>query len=462
MVYVEDRYPHHRPKYHLSLPKGYLNDPNGPIEIDGITRLFFQSRPFADLQVPVQWGTATTADLVHWTLHRPAMSPTPRGLDSDGCWSGNTVIDGGRVRAFYSGHIAGRPLEHLVTAVSDDGGASFGPPELLLDDPDPSAGVLMLRDPFVWPDADGLQMVVGSGLADGNPAIRHYRAADRRTWRYVGVIAALPRTVVDGVDTGEGWECPQVIGVDGHEVALVGAWSFRGGPGSVLAFPLGGTSRPHVVDDGGAFYAPSALRDSTYGPVLFGWLREGRDDAWWQEEGWAGVISLPRRVWLAGTAPSGIRLCSEPHPALAALRIGGPQAVDGAQVGAQSEVHLPAVSGRLRIRFGDDEWVDIDVDLAAGTVAVDRSHASTDRRAHRDGAAATDAFDGDSGRPAVRLLLDGSTIEVFTSGGRSLSTRVYPEQPPPWSIEAPTGAQVWRLGSAITAAAPGLDGGRPA
>ena len=445
-----DRYPHHRPRYHLSLPQGYLNDPNGPIEIDGLIRLFFQSRPFADLRVPVQWGTATSADVVQWRMHRPAMSPAPGGLDSDGCWSGNTVLDGSRVRAFYSGHIASRPLEHLLTAVSDDRGASFGPPELLLDDPDPSAGVVMLRDPFVWPDGDGLQMVVGCGFADGTPGIRHYRSTDRRTWRYVGDIAALPRTTVDGVDTGEGWECPQVIRVDGREVALVCAWSFAEGPGTVLAFPLGGTPQPHVVDAGDSFYAPSVLRESTHGPVLFGWLREGRDDEWWQEEGWAGVLSLPRKVWLAASGTTGVRLRSEPHPALAALRIGGPQEADGARIGGQTEVLVPDVSGRLRIRFGDDEGVDIDVDLEAGTVEVDRSHASLDRRAHRDGAVVTDAFDGDSERPAVRVLLDGSTLEVFTSGGRSLSTRVYPLAPPPWRIEAPSGAKVWRLDGTIT------------
>lgn len=454
-----DRYPHHRPRYHLSLPHGYLNDPNGPIEVHGLIRLFFQSRPFADLRVPVQWGTATTTDLVHWTLHRPAMSPTPGGLDSDGCWSGNTVLDGGRVRAFYSGHIADRPLEHILTAVSDDRGASFGPPELLLEEPDPSAGVVMLRDPFVWSGGAGLQMVIGCGLADGSPAIRHYRSADRRTWRYVGDIAALPRTVQDGVDTGEGWECPQIIGVDGREVALVCAWSFAGGPGSVLAFPLGGTPRPQVFDDGNSFYAPSVMRDGAHGPVPFGWLREGRDDAWWQEEGWAGVIALPRRVWLADSSTSGPRLCSEPHPALAALRLGAPLQADGAQVGAQVEVVLPAVSGRLRVRFGVDEWVDIDVDLEAGTVEVDRSRASADRRAHRDGSVMTDAFDGGSGRAAVRVLLDGSTLEVFTSGGRSLSTRVYPLAPPPWRVEAPSGAQVWRLDRAITPSASKFDGG---
>jgi beta-fructofuranosidase len=103
---------HHVPQVHIGLPRGYLNDPNGPIELRGITHVYFQSRSLADVRVPVEWGHATSTDLVHWQLHRPAMSPVPGGLDSGGCWSGNTVLDGERVRAYYSGKVSNSSRAH--------------------------------------------------------------------------------------------------------------------------------------------------------------------------------------------------------------------------------------------------------------------------------------------------------------------------------------------------------------
>ena len=45
----------------------------------------------------------------------------------------------------------------------------------------------------------------------------------------------------------------------------------------------------------------------------------------------------------------------------------------------------------------------------------------------------------------ARIFLDGSVLEVFTSSGRVLSTRVYPTTPPPWRVEAPSNARHWPL-----------------
>ncbi|GAB3794146.1 glycoside hydrolase family 32 protein [Humibacter antri] len=451
---MADRHPHHRPKFHISPPRGYLNDPNGPIELGDMLHLYFQSRSLADLAVPVEWGHATTDDLVHWTLHRPAMSPLPGGLDSEGCWSGNSAVDGGRVRAYYSGHVQGRPLEHIVTALSDENGTNFGPPTRLLEDPETAEGIRMFRDPFVWTGSDGWHMAVGS-VADGGPAaIRHYRSQDGLDWSYDGHLAELQRTLIEDngrfIDTGEGWECPQVVCVDGREVAVVCSWSFSDGPDGVLAFLLDGTPEPRRVDDGHDFYAPSVLRESSYGPLLFGWIMEGRDSAWWHQEGWSGAVALPRNVWLAPDATGVDRLCTEPHPALVELRVGESRAADGAVLAAQAELVVPAsVTGRIRLRFGADEWVDIDLDAQWGTVAIDTDHASDDVRARGGRAVASDAFDETSARPALRIFLDGSVIEAFTSAGRSLTTRAYPLSGSDWTVEAPEGVLVWDLVASV-------------
>ena len=58
------------------------------------------------------------------------------------------------------------------------------------------------------------------------------------------------------------------------------------------------------------------------------------------------------------------------------------------------------------------------------------------------------SYDTSAGAPALRLFLDGSVIEAFTSAGRVATARVYPTQPPPWRLTAPAGAVTWALGEA--------------
>ncbi|MEV0288107.1 glycoside hydrolase family 32 protein [Kribbella sp. NPDC050820] len=431
---------HLRPAFHVRPPRGYLNDPNGPIEAGSDVHLYFQYRPTLDMDVPVEWGHATSSDYVRWTLHRPAMAPHPGGLDTDGCWSGNTVWDGDRIRAFYSGRVDGLPYQSVLTAVSDDGGRTFGPPSQAVPDPAPAEQAIMFRDPFVWREDNTWWMAVGVGYAGRGASIRLYRSADLRTWTTEDDLAELPRSHAGGDDTGAAWECPQILTLDGRRIAVVSSWSPEGGPNQVLSFDVAVPTLPHRVDHGTNFYAASALRDSRFGQLLFGWLTEGRDKLGWTD-GWAGVISLPRVVRLGADGS----LRSAPVPTVDTLRIGSGSPADGVTTGAQCEIEVPDGSGRVVVHFDEYERLEIELDPVADTLTIDRGQASLDAHAHDGRMQATQAFDPTSDRPAARIFIDGSVVEVFTSGGRALSTRVYPTTPPPWRIEAPPTARHWSL-----------------
>ena len=433
---------HHRPAYHPRPPRGYLNDPNGPIVLGDVTHLYFQSRPTTDVSAPVEWGHLTSSDLVRWRLHRPAIAPLPDGLDRDGCYSGNTVLDDGRVRAFYSGFRHESPYQSVLTAVSEDGGYSFGPPTQVVPDPSPEEKAIMFRDPFVWAVEDGWRMVVGAGYADGRSAIRLYASADLRDWVALGDGASLARQPGEGPEVGDAWECPQVLDLGGASIVVVGTWSQETGVNRVVSLPLGGQpTRLEVVDHGTNFYAASALRDSPFGPLLFGWVTEGRSAARWIEAGWAGALSLPRQVWLG--ADGSVR--SAPVPTVDDLRVGGPRPASGATVGAQFELVVPSAPARVCLRFGEAEQLAIVLDDRGRHPA--RRPLGRQRRPRSDDEAsiAPGAFDESADRPAARIFVDGSIVEVFTGAGRVLTTRVYPVTPPPWRIDAPEGCSVWEL-----------------
>ncbi len=157
----------------------------------------------------------------------------------------------------------------------------------------------MFRDPFVWKVKEGWRMVVGAGYGDGRSAIRLYASADLHEWVRLDDLASLPRQEGDGPETGDAWECPQILDLAGHSIAIVGTWSQVRGVNSVLSFVVEEPTRVSVVDHGTNFYAASALRDSRFGPLIFGWVTEGREEVRWRRS-WLGRSTFAAAAGVAG------------------------------------------------------------------------------------------------------------------------------------------------------------------
>ena len=441
-----------------------MNDPNGPIEIDGTTHLYFQYRSTLDLGESVQWGHASSTDLLRWDYHRPAISPAPQGPDRDGCYSGNTVLDAsGSIRAFYSGNIRDEALQRTLAAVSEDGGRSFGPPREVVGPPAADEGIVVLRDPFVWRANDGWRMIVGAGTSDHRAVLLHYTSVDLDRWTYQGHLAELGRSHGTSGDTGEMWECPQTFPAGGADVAVVGAWTATDGILKVLSMVVpgaGDASAPalELVDEGPNFYAASVMRDTPLGPVMWAWATEGRSPEACQADGWSGVLTLPRVV---GLSPTG-RVTSRPVPQMTSLRDGpGRDLGQGSLGGLPAQLELAIDSGAsstqpvdLRLAFGASEYLQILVDPVRGRVVIDRSHVNPDARPGAapdiDQVLIEGLDDLRTSEEPVRAFVDGSILELFLPGGRVATTRFYPAVPPPWRIELQDAhegdrVQVWSL-----------------
>lgn len=424
---------HHFPRFHVRPPRGYVNDPNGPIHVDGRWHLYFQYVSDTPRRGAVVWGHASSSDLVTWQYHRPAISPDPSGVDRDGCWSGNTVASDGSLVAFYSGFRQGHPYQSVVAATSVDGGLSFGPPVQVVDDPAPEEAIKEFRDPFVWRHESGWRMVVGAGQEGGPGSARLYTSSDLRTWTYEGPFRSMPRTKTDAYDTGEMWECPQVLTFDGQDALLISQYSWSPDGTNDIVSIVGDTVHRF---DGPNFYAASALRESPLGQLVWGWVTEGRTQEWTVEADWSGMLSLPRTVSLADDG----RVACAPVEAVSALR--SERVESFSELPAQLEVSARvAGSARFTLHCGPDEWLVVEV--ADGTVTVDRDTASSDPRAH--GGRFTFSEPGDD--TTLRWFLDGSVSELFTGSGRSSTVRFYPTTPPPWRLEVEGNAdvEVWTL-----------------
>jgi beta-fructofuranosidase len=370
-----------RPTIHMTAPSNWINDPNGPIHWDGRYHVFFQHHPEAPKWGRIQWGHASSADLVSWTRHEPALVPSDAmdAPDRDGCWSGSVAIVDGVPTAFYTG-AAGDGAAHLESVCR---ASSEGPLTTWRKDADNPVidgrrrpGRMFQRDPFLLRLGGRWLMLLGTGLvgSDGatlGGAVVVLESSDARDWQDRGVLFHLPIGTSE-IETGPMWECPQLFEAGGRWILLVSVQA-RGGPDPVTlgviwfagdlvdAGPgLGIRFEPAAtgaMDAGDVFYAP-AVFDAPDGRTLaWGWIRDPDPDLSGDPGGVVvGALSLPRVLGLDGQ-----RLVSRPVPELNRLATGIPRRIDELRLKA-NERHT------LEIPAGDDaraRRVTVDIDALA-------------------------------------------------------------------------------------------------
>ncbi|MDD3219269.1 MAG: hypothetical protein PHC41_10655 [Lachnospiraceae bacterium] len=75
----------HYPQIHFAPETGWINDPNGLIYDKGVYHLFYQYNPYGCTWGNMQWGHATSPDLLHWDRQEIAMEPDCYGTVYSGC-----------------------------------------------------------------------------------------------------------------------------------------------------------------------------------------------------------------------------------------------------------------------------------------------------------------------------------------------------------------------------------------
>lgn len=427
-----------RPRIHLTPPAGWMNDPNGMAFVDGRLHLFYQYEPDSTAWGRMRWGHAVSDDVLQWEHLPIALEPRPGGPDEDGCWSGCLVVEGAASPTILYTGVVQRGAERvssICVATGDDALLTWtqDPTPVIAE---PPAGIHpdMFRDPFVWADGDGWAMLVGAGTMDARGLVLLYRSPDLRDWSYCGpllttedVIAACPELDVADID-GPCWECPQLVRQPSGDLLIVSVVDRSPvvRPAHVVAFTGRVSGDRFITREAGRlgigpdFYAPSTVTTPDGRALLFGWIPEDPPPAGSPRD-WAGSLTLPRTVSINDDGSARITLAPEAASIGTAVR-SWPEVL--VREHAPWTIETEDGYAELRGRFFPDPSAPIRIDITGprGLAAEIRYDPRSCRLsvariarvavAGRDPHGSTILPPSEDGGRELRIILDGSTLEV--------------------------------------------------
>ncbi len=320
-------------KYHIQPPMGWLNDPNGLCQKDGVYHIYFQYCPFYPELGSIFWGHMTTRDFIHFEEQEPAVySDTP--WDCNGPYSGSAFEKDGTLCFFYTGNVRYEGDYNYVTdgreqntiLITSEDGYQFSEKQLLMTNDDYPADMSRhVRDPQVFRENGRYFMIQGARSVEDEGAVLLFESGDLIHWSYklrfqpekpFGYMWECPNYLKIGEQRFL-ITCPQGVPRDGIEFANVYQcgwfpldYDFEG-----EEYKLGDF---HSLDRGFDFYAPQVFQDESGRWILLGWMAV--PDSGYEEptlaNGWIHAMTIPRELYVN---ESGL-LCQKPLKELESLR----------------------------------------------------------------------------------------------------------------------------------------------
>lgn len=447
----------HRPQFHFSPEKSWMNDPNGLVYYKGEYHLFYQYYPDSNVWGPMHWGHAVSTDLVHWQHLPIALFPDSLGY----IFSGSAVADVNNTSGFQQGkepplvamftyhnmkyEKAGRPdRESQGIAFSLDRGRTWT--KYNHNPVIKNKGDINFRDPNVFWYEPSKKWIATIAVGDH---LEIYAAADLKSWK---LLSEFGRT--EGSHGGV-WECPNLFPIQtaqGEKWVLLqnmdrGAVSGGSGTqyfiGSFDGVTFKNDNPPDTIlwlDYGADNYAGVTWANAPDQRRIFiGWMSNWNDYAMKvPTEAWRSAMTVPRELTLRET-PGGFRLFQQPVAELEKLRkdkmVLEKQIIrDSLKVtmsSATEDIELTFnVASSINDNFGfllrnkKGEYVKIGYDAGRREIFVDRQHSGDSSFSSLFAARHAAPYDI-SNKLTLRALLDVASVELFADEGRLAITDIF-------------------------------------
>lgn len=469
----------YRPAYHFCVPEdmGEPGDPNGAFYYQGRYHLMYL---YERRGVGFCWGHVSSADLLHWRHHPDALAP---GQGDEGVFSGGAFVDddGSAYLSYwmlprrtrkelgeFKGDIggggiglakgSGRYFEHWAKLESDN-------PVIKSDDwgitkaKDASGNTIFYgsADPSnIWKKDGQYYMVTGNLLvlnkigrgtnapsSEQGDRVYLFSSPDLKKWEYRHVFYERRP---DWTDRSEDNMCTSFLPLataaaggapSGKYLMLFishnrGCQYFIGDYRNDRFYPET-HGRMSWVDN--TFFAPEALVDGMGRQIMWAWLHDDHPEG--KKNGWAGVFSLPRNLWLG--EDNTLRM--QPVKELEKLRCHERVWVDliltntetrklEGVVGDACELSMEIDPGKaarcglvVRASPGGEEETLVYYDATSKELVFDSTRSGVAGRKVVERAPFA-LLPGE--RLKLRVFVDKPVIEVFANDRQAIARRVYP------------------------------------
>ena len=426
-----------REHFHLMPPVGWLNDPNGLCQFEGVYHAFFQYSPFDAEGGVKMWGHYISDNMLDWKYQGVALYPD-QPFDCHGVYSGSALVEDGKMYLYYTGNVkledgeydyirTGR--EGNTVLVSSEDGIHFGHKKQLMRNTDyPDDLTCHVRDPKVWKEQDTYYMVQGARTKEDVGQILIFTSKDKVNWKFKSRIESKE-------PFGYMWECPDYFTIGDKKILSASVQGLEGGiweernvyqsgyfevEGDILSsYKLG---EYKLWDYGFDYYAPQSFETEDGRRIHISWMGMPDCEAYTNltiADGWQHCFTLPREIYVKDG-----KICQRPvreldyKEAITKIAENKLQAdsckaydlkIDKIQnnqfcIALAEELLLEYTDGRFRMRFTDNRKTCV----SAGR---DCRYVETDEVTN------------------IRVIADVSSVEVFVNDGEYVfSTRYYPDK----------------------------------
>ena len=417
-------------QFHLEMPFGLINDPNGLCYQDGKYHIFYQWNPVDCTHAHKHWGYTQTADFINYTKPQIALAPVD-DFDKNGCYSGSARPKNKRMEIFYTANLKDKHnirYPRQILAVKNDDG-SFTKEKIIIDTV-PEGYTTHFRDPYLFTHSNRSFMVLGAQRQNETGCCLIYEEIEGQ-WIFRGELQTQYK------DFGYMWECPNFITIDNHDILLFCPQGLK--PQGInyrniyQSGYLIGKFDPDTLnfthgefcelDKGFDFYAPQVLkRDDRH--ILIGWIGmpDKLADYPTASEGWVHSLTMPRELSIKQG-----KLYQKPIDELNALCLDKQQfnlAAEGVLALTKPcklalAIDLTAKhTWQAKLHFGE-EFITLTYDKQTQIFTIDRTHLNLGGKEIREfKVIATDKL-------SLEIFLDTSIMEIYCQKGEACATVCY-------------------------------------
>lgn len=415
-------------KFHLEMPKGLVNDPNGLCYHQGKYQIFFQWNPFGCEHKHKHWTYTQTTDFINYTKPQIALAPVDK-FDKDGCYSGSARSKNNKLEIIYTANLKDEqniryPRQVLVK--QDDDGKFIK--EKIIIDTVPKGYTTHFRDPYIFTKNNRSFIILGAQRENLTGCALIYEEIDEN-WIFRGEL----KTQL--TDFGYMWECPNLFTIDDKDILVFCPQGLKAQKyqyqNLYQAGYLIGQFNPdtlefthgefHEFDMGFDFYAPQILVHENR-HILIGWvgMPDKLQDYPTIDDGWVHSLTLPRELILKDD-----KLYQRPIAELNKLNQNTTTKINKNKISLSTnkklEISIPLKDisnwqGELKF---NDEYILLTYDKNNSIFTIDRSQLKLGGKGIRQFLVKT------QNELNLSIYIDSSIIELYLQDGEYYATFCY-------------------------------------